>query len=158
MSQALEILLVPDVTDEVRTLIDELNEELGALYTPEQRHGLALEAIFQPHIRFYVARRDGEAVGCGGVALFDGFAEIKRLYVRAALRGQGIADAIMAHLAGEGIASGRNFLRLETGSHSHAAIRFYSRLGFGACGPFAPYAGMPAASIITSVFMEKRVP
>ena len=157
MAQALEIILVSAPNEDVRVLIDELNEELGALYTPEQRHGLALSAIFQPHIRFFVACRDGNPVGCGGVAMFDGFAEVKRLYVRAALRGQGIADAFMAHLAAEAISAGRGLLRLETGSHSHAAIRFYDRLGFCYCDPFAPYAAMPPASIVTSVFMEKRV-
>ena len=121
MTGALEVRLVPHPTEEVRALIGELNEELDALYTPEQRHGLALDAIFQPHIRFFVALRSGKAAGCGGVAFFDGFAEVKRLYVRPGLRGQGIADAIMAHLTAETISSGRKLLRLETGSHSHAA-------------------------------------
>lgn len=157
MTEALEIRLVPQATEEIRILIGELNDELEALYTPEQRHGLALDAIFQPHIRFFVARRNGQPAGCGGVAFLDGFAEVKRLYVREALRGQGIADAIMAHLAVETVASGRTLLRLETGSHSLAAIRFYDRLGFRYCDAFAPYAAMPPASIITSVFMEKTV-
>ena len=157
MPQALEILLLPAPTDEIRTLIGELNDELEALYPPEQRHGLALDAHFHPHIRFFIARHNGQAAGCGGVALFDGFAEVKRLYVRQPLRGQGIADALMAHLAVETVASGRKLLRLETGSHSHAAIRFYDRLGFRYCDAFAPYAAMPPASIITSVFMEKAV-
>ncbi len=68
MTQALDIRLVPEATDEIRTLIGELNAELETLYTPEQRHGLALDAIFQPHIRFFVARRSGKPAGCGGVA------------------------------------------------------------------------------------------
>ena len=38
------------VTDEVRSLIGALDRELAAEYSPEQRHGLALEAIFQSHI------------------------------------------------------------------------------------------------------------
>ena len=55
---------------------------------------VALDAIFQPHVRFFVARLDGEAVGCGGVALFEGFAEVKRMYVREAARGRGVARVI----------------------------------------------------------------
>jgi putative acetyltransferase len=157
MTGGLDIRLVPSATEEVRILIGALNDELDTLYTPEQRHGLALEAIFRPHIRFFVAWRNGEAAGCGGVAFFDGFAEIKRLYVRPGLRGQGIADAIMARLAAETIASGRALLRLETGSHSHAAIRLYDRLGFRYCDAFAPYAAMPPGSTVTSVFMERRL-
>ena len=153
----LEVVLVPRADDDVAALIGELNDELGALYTPEQRHGLALDAIFQPHIRFFVVRREDRAVGCGGVAFLDGFAELKRMYVRPELRGQGVADALIVRLAAEALASGRDLLRLETGSHSLAAIRFYDRLGFRYCDAFAPYAAMPPASIITSVFMEKRL-
>src|SRR6185369_4531046 len=69
-------------TGVVRALVAELDAELGGLYAPEQRHGLALHTIFQSHIRFFVVRLDGEPAGCGGVALFSDFAEIKRMYVR----------------------------------------------------------------------------
>jgi hypothetical protein len=62
-------------TDEVRELIGELEAVLSAEYPPEQRHGLKLEAIFEPHIRFFLARLNGHAIGCGGVALFADFAE-----------------------------------------------------------------------------------
>jgi hypothetical protein len=37
---------------------------------------LDIDAIFQPHIRFFLARLGGEAVGCGGVAFFRDFAEV----------------------------------------------------------------------------------
>ena len=84
---------VSGATDEVRALIAELDETLSAEYPPEQRHGLALDAIFQPHLRFFLARLDGEAVGCGGVALFADFAEVKRMYVRDPARGKGVAPA-----------------------------------------------------------------
>src|SRR5215470_16260994 len=86
---------------EVRALVAELEEVLAAEYPPEQRHGLPIEAIFQPHIRFFVARLDGRAVGCGGVALFGGFAEVKRMYVRPEARGRGVADAVLARIEAE---------------------------------------------------------
>jgi GNAT superfamily N-acetyltransferase len=94
----MEILSVAAPTDDVRQLIGELDAELGGLYAPEQRHGLALDAIFQPHIRFFIAVRDGKPLGCGGVALFSDFAEIKRMYVRAHARRTGVADAVMTRL------------------------------------------------------------
>ncbi len=65
----------PAPTDDVRILVEELDRELSQHYPPEQRHGLALDAIFQPHIRFFVAWLNGQAVGCGGVALFPDFAD-----------------------------------------------------------------------------------
>jgi hypothetical protein len=43
-----------------------------------QRHGLSIEQLFEPHVRFFVARLDGLAVGCGGVAFFNDYAEVKR--------------------------------------------------------------------------------
>jgi putative acetyltransferase len=144
-------------TAEVAALIGELNAEMGALYTAEQQHGLALEAIFQPHIRFFLAWRGGEPVGCGGVGFFDGFAELKRMYVRPRARGQGVADALVARLEAESAAAGHDLLRLETGSRSLAAIRFYRRAGFHPCAAFPPYGSMPPAAIATSVFMEKRL-
>jgi putative acetyltransferase len=153
----IDVTLISAPDADVRTLIGELNDELGALYSPEQRHGLDLDAIFQPHIRFFVARRGGVALGCGGVALLDGFAEIKRMYVRQSARGQGLADAVMDRLTAETALSGRSLLRLETGVYSGAAIAFYRRSGFAACGAFGPYSAMPAQAVVTSVFMEKPI-
>jgi ribosomal protein S18 acetylase RimI-like enzyme len=154
----IEITAVSSPTDDLRLLVGELNDELGALYSAEQRHGLALDALFQPHIRFFVARADGRPAGCGGVALFEGFAEIKRMYVRAELRGQGIADAIMARLMAETAQAGQTLLKLETGVYSGAAIQFYRRCGFVVCGAYEPYSSMAPQAIVTSVFMEKTIP
>ena len=70
---------VPAPTREVEELPTELDEILGAAYAPEQRHALSIDRLFQPDIRFYLARLDGEVMGCGGVALFDGYAEVKRM-------------------------------------------------------------------------------
>ncbi|HWC63743.1 MAG TPA: GNAT family N-acetyltransferase, partial [Rhizomicrobium sp.] len=144
-------------TPEIRALIAELDAELSAHYAAEQRHGLSLDALFEPHIRFFVAWADGKAQGCGGVALFPGFAELKRMYVRPAARGGGIADAILERLSQEASAAGLDLLRLETGTMQQRAIRFYERCGFKTCGSFPPYAAMAPYAIATSVFMEKRI-
>src|SRR5882757_6983874 len=144
-------------TDEVRLLIGELETVLAAEYPPEQRHGLALDAIFQPHIRFFLARRRGAAVGCGGVALFPDFAEVKRMYVRDTARRQGVADAILARIEEEARSVGVSLLRLETGERQVAAMRLYARAGFRECPAFGAYALMTPQSIATRVFFEKRV-
>jgi putative acetyltransferase len=154
---AIQIELAPGPTEEVRALVGELNQTLAAEYPPEQRHGLALDAIFQPHIRFFLARLDGEAVGCGGVALFDNFAEVKRMYVREAARGHGVAQALLAHLEAETRAAGLTSLYLETGDQQQAAMRLYTRAGFRHCSAFGDYAAMPPTAIVASVFFEKRL-
>jgi len=144
-------------TDPVRLLVGELEAELSQHYPPAQRHGLKLDAIFEPHIRFFTAELDQQPVGCGGIALFADFAELKRMYVRPAARGRGVADAILARLMEEAVVAGLPIVRLETGTGQAAAIRFYQRAGFEPCAAFAPYNSMPPGNIATSVFMEKRV-
>ncbi|MDT7951757.1 MAG: GNAT family N-acetyltransferase [Acetobacteraceae bacterium] len=144
-------------TEAARVLVGELDTVLSGAYPPEQRHGLSLDAIFQPHIHFFVAMMESEAAGCGGVALLDGFAEVKRIYVRSTWRGRGIAQAIMARLASVAIEHGYGLLRLETGDVQFEALRFYEREGFTGCGPFGAYASLPPATITTSVFMEKAL-
>ncbi len=156
----MEDLVIEEVaaaTEEVRALIGELDRVLSEGYPPEQRHALSLDAIFQPHIRFFLARLGTAAVGCGGVALFPDFAEVKRMYVREAARGRGVPEALLAGIEKEVRGAGLAVLRLETGTKQVAAIRLYSRVGFETCPPFGAYAAMPPRAIATSVFFEKRL-
>jgi putative acetyltransferase len=149
------IELAPSATDDVRALVGELDRALAAEYPPEQRHGLALDAIFQPHVRFFLARLGGAAVGCGGVALFSDFAEVKRMYVRDIARGRGVAQAMLARFEAEALDAGLALLRLETGVRQVAALRVYERAGFRRCEAFGAYAAMAPQAIATSVFFEK---
>jgi putative acetyltransferase len=154
---SLTIEHVDGPTDDVKLLIGELDAELGAAYAPENRHGLSLARIFQPGVLFFVARLEDEPVGCGGVALCDGFAEVKRMYVRPHARGRGVARAILSRLEDEARTRGQARLTLETGDAQHAAIRVYERAGFTRCTAFGPYASMSPHAIRTSVFFEKRL-
>ena len=154
----MKITLVTAPTDAVRLLIGELDAVLSAEYPPEQRHGLALNAIFARHIRFFVAELDGSPIGCGGVALFGDFAEVKRMYVRDTARGRGVAQAILARLEAEARSAGLAMLRLETGTVQHAAMRLYERAGFTVCGAFGDYLTKSASALTTSVFYEKPLP
>jgi putative acetyltransferase len=144
-------------TDDVRALVNELETELAAEYSPEQRHGLKLEAIFAPHVRFFIARLDGEPIGCGGVALFADFAEVKRMYVRNDFRGRGGAQALLARIEAEALAVGLRSLRLETGDRQVAAIRVYEAAGFRPCAAFGEYLAMAPEAVATSLFFEKQL-
>src|SRR5437762_4099103 len=105
MNIAIEHLLGP--TPDGIALIAELDEVLGAVYEPEQRHGLSIEQVFAPNVRFFVARIAEAAVGCGALALFDGYAEVKRMYTREAARGRGAGKALLARLEEEARAAGK---------------------------------------------------
>ena len=142
-------------TPELRELIGELDAVLGAAYEPHQRHGLSLDQLFEPHVRFFLARLDGAAVACGGVALFEDYAEVKRMYTRPAVRGRGIAKAVLRRLEEEARVSGKTVLRLETGHLQPEAVGLYRRAGFVSRGPFGHYAQMPARDIELSLFFEK---
>ncbi len=145
------------ITDDVRALIYELDAGLAVAYPPEQLHGLTLNSLFEPHVQFFIARIDGAAVGCGGVAFFDGFAEVKRMYVREAVRGEGVAQELLAHIERVTLDAGTKLLRLETGVRQPAAIRLYERVGFHPCAAFAPYTTMSPSAIKNSLFYEKRL-
>jgi putative acetyltransferase len=144
-------------TPEVVGLLDELNEALSEGYTADQHHGLSLEQLFQPEVRFFLARADGEAVACGGVAFLGGFAEVKRMYARPSVRGTGVARAVLQRLEDEARAGGETILRLETGIHQHEALRFYEKAGFRRRGAFGDYLNKPPHTIATSIFYEKQL-
>ena len=156
--QGLVIIPMKIATPEVKELIVELDAELSAEYAAEQRHALTLDAIFQPHIRFFLARLDDAAVGCGGVGFYAGFAEVKRMYVRPAARKSGVAQAILAHLQIAAAQAGHTLLRLETGVRQVDAMRLYARAGFQRCPAFGDYAAMAPSAIETSVFFAKCLP
>jgi putative acetyltransferase len=153
----LEVERVQAPTDEARTLVDELEAELSAHYPPENRHGYDITRLFRPNVSFFIARLDDKAVGCGGIAFEDDFAELKRMYVRPAARGRGTAQAILARLEQEARARGVTHMTLETGDAQLAAIRFYEHAGFTRCAAFGAYVTMPPASILHSLFFEKRI-
>ena len=149
--------LVPAATDDVQILIGELDRILSAEYMPEQRHGLTLEQIFKPDIRLFLARLDDLAAGCGGVAFFADFAEVKRMYVREVARGRGVAQAVLARIEKEARDAGFAVLKLETGMRQIAALRFYERAGFRQCAAFGAYATMAPEAVATSVFLQKHL-
>ena len=153
----IEIETADAPTAEIEALLEELDAALSGPYEAEQQHALALEALFQPDIRFFVARVDGQAAGCGGLALRDGYAELKRMYVRDWARGRGVSDALLARIETTARAAGLPLLRLETGTYQAAAIRFYERAGFRRRAAFGPWGTLPPRAIEMSLFYEKAL-
>jgi putative acetyltransferase len=144
-------------TPQVHALLEELDADLAGPYAADQQFALAVDDLFQPDVRFFLAWHDGMAVACGGVACYDGYAEVKRMYARPAVRGRGVAKALLARLEAEALSAGRAVLRIETGVYQHGALRFYERAGFRRRGPFGPYAALPPRAVELSVFYEKEV-
>jgi putative acetyltransferase len=148
---------VSAATDEIAELVTGLDRALAGPYLPEQHHALSFDELFAEDVRFFVARLDGRAVGCGGVAFYDGFAEVKRMFTRPDARRTGVAAALLERLEQEARGAGYSLLRLETGVHQDAALAFYERAGFERCDPFGDYLALPPRAIETSVFYEKVI-
>lgn len=125
---------------------------MQSLFPVESNHFLSVEALRRPEIRFFTATRDGRVVGCGALALRDGYGEVKSMFVDPAARGAGAGAALLARLEEEARAAGLAALMLETGDRLDAAHRLYARCGFAFRGPFGDYREDPH-----SRFMEKRL-
>lgn len=93
---------------------------------------------------FLIARRGAGAVGCGAFRPFaPGIAELKRLYVVPAARGQGIGRALVRALEAAARAAGYRAVCLETGLRQPEAIALYESLGYRPMAPYGPYADSP---------------
>ena len=137
---------------------DALDPELTALVVAQQRELAESgdEVVHPAHddVHHLVVTVDGRAVACGAwQPLEPGVAELKRMYVRPAYRGRGIARQLVVALEEEAFAAGRPVLRLETGTYLTAAIALYESSGYRRIPVYGEYAGNPF-----SVCYEKRLP
>lgn len=140
MDAALSIQPEAPDTAEATALIDGLDAHLNGLYAPENRHGLSVAALQDPSVVFLIARLDGVPVGCGAVKFVPGeYGEVKRMYVRPAWRGRGVARSLLKQLERVAREQGFRRLRLETGVHQPEAVVLYESMGFSRCGVFGPY-------------------
>jgi len=102
---------------------------------------------------YLVGYADGKPVACGALRPLDAeTAEVRRMFVTASARRQGIAKAILAELENHALASGFSALRLETGNRQQSAMALYERHGFRRIPPYGEYVGDPV-----SVCFEKRL-
>ena len=145
----------PDTADAIQ-LIDELETILSAEYPPEDRHGYSVQKLIDQGVQFYVVRHNGQAAGCGGVQIYDNdnppYGEVKRMYVRPAFRGLGLAKAILHQLGTFTRSVGVTTLRLETGTVQTAAINLYTKFGFYPVDPFGDYVATD-----NNLFFEKQI-
>jgi ribosomal protein S18 acetylase RimI-like enzyme len=125
----------------------------GELPAALQRECRNLQAVYQPPGALLVAYRNEQAAGCAGLAPGspEGTAEIKRLYVRPAHRGKGIARALMSHAHHHAAQHGISRLILDVLPARTNVITFYRRLGYTYTEPYPPES--PASMI----YMERII-
>ena len=129
----------PDAT----RLVDAMRTELAARYGDG---GLspATAREFGPPGVFLLAELDGRAVGCGAIRpRGQDEGELKRMYVDPAVRGGGVARALLAELVAHARANQMTRLLLETGTEQPEAVALYESAGWTPVPPFGHYADDP---------------
>jgi GNAT superfamily N-acetyltransferase len=132
-------------------LVTEYYEEVGVVV--RENRAQFEEQYFMDGTGLWLAWVEGDAVGCValrklGSGPVDG--EIKRMYVRRAHRGRGIAESLLGALEEYAARCGYEGLYLDTADSMKAAARFYERNSYEIC---ARYNENPQAAL----FMRKRL-
>ena len=85
-----------------------------------------------------LAHRGEALAGCGAFAATShpGVAEIKRVYVRAGYRRQGLARALTQALVAQAKECGYHKAAISTWPHNTQALALYQQLGFAPIAPF----------------------
>ena len=152
------LLIAPHspISPEGRALIAASQAAMLEVFRADEIFTMDPAELDRPHISFLVAQIDTpqgtQAVGCVAMVRCGDYAEVKRLFVEPAARGQGLARQLMAQLEDMARAEGLPTIRLETGDALRAAVALYTDMGYQVCGPFGDYAAHPA-----SLFMEKSL-
>jgi putative acetyltransferase len=138
---------------EVAALLQLSDEYMATLYPAESNHMLDIASLKRDGVAFVVARVDGRVLGCGAVVdSGKGWAEIKRMFVSPAARGQRLGRRLLQTIEAIALERGATRLRLETGVKQPEALSLYQSAGFSEIGPFGGYSLDPH-----SVFMEKSI-
>lgn len=105
-----------------------------AFFDPELDHLSRYYNIFPDKRAYFIATdTDGTVIGGVGIAEFSGFdncAEIQKLYLSDAAKGQGLGKKLMFCAEDFAVKAGYHSLYLETHTNLEAAIRLYERIGF----------------------------
>ncbi|MBW1597672.1 GNAT family N-acetyltransferase [Streptomyces sp. JJ38] len=139
---------------DARRLEAEVQQEYVLRYGDEEGDATPLDPeMFEPPRGLYLMVYDdaGVPVATGawramdrdGEGYQDGDAEIKRMYVVPAARGQGLARKILAQLEADARAAGRARMVLETGDKQPEAIALYESEGYEPCSKFGYYRNEP---------------
>lgn len=122
-------------------LVDEMTAELVILY------GLAPDARPAPltaGATHLLSRDHTGPTGCCAVQpVAPGLCELKRMFVRPAVRGTGLATRLLRHAERIARDLGATRLRLETGAKQLAAIRLYEGAGYRAIEKYPPHDSDP---------------
>ncbi|WP_245583585.1 GNAT family N-acetyltransferase [Paenibacillus assamensis] len=141
---------------DVQPTVARLDEDLLRRYPPEDIFGMDFNDPHIDEVQFVLAY-DGETpVGCGAIRpLNEEMTELKRFFVDAAYRQQGIAAKILMRL--ELLAREQKYttIRLETGDKQPESIHFYKKYGFYEIERFGPYADSDSSLCFEKILSDQ---
>lgn len=138
-----------------RELVEEYQVELGVdlCFQGFQEEMAGLPGAYSPPLGAILLLRDGTNwAGCGAIRpLSPGVCEIKRMYLRPAIRSQGFGAVLMQVLLNRAKELGHHSVRLDTLRRLTPALALYTRFGFN---EIEAYNYNPEADI---VYMERAL-
>ena len=164
--------IAPIAGEEADHLLLRSDEYMAALYPAESNHLVSSESLRSGDALFLGAftqapHEEGVAsiaashrpsvkrcIGCVAARFYreQGYAEIKRLFVDEAFRGNAIAKRLMSAVERGVVAQGVHCARLEMGIYQPEAETLYRALGYRTIPPFGDYLLDPL-----SQFLEKAL-
>jgi putative acetyltransferase len=148
-----ELVLSPADAPPAQELIRELDADIIERDPAGPIHGLHPGEHRDPRLRFYILTVAGEPVGCGALReLEPGVAELKRMYVRRRLRGQGLSRLILRGLEERALSAGIGVLRIETGPRQVEALGLYRSAGYADIPRYGEYVNSP-----DSICLQKQL-
>lgn len=140
---AISITAETPLQDDVRALVQALNDHLNPLSPPEFQFQMSVEDMANSETTLFVARDEtGRALGMGALYVHSAeLAEVKRMYTLPETRGSGIGRFLLNAIETLARETGIAMLKLETGSVAgfESAWRLYERGGFTRCPAFLNY-------------------
>ena len=146
----------PDATG----LIDQLQQEYVLRYGDVDHTPVDPAEFAPPTGNFLIGYVNQAAVACGGwraavdPELSVGDAEIKRMYVTAAMRGRGLSRPILAELERLAAENGYHRLVLETGQNQPEALALYSSAGYHRIPGFGLHRDEPLSVCMAKVLRD----
>jgi putative acetyltransferase len=125
---------LPEDFEMAKTLFNEyaqwLNIDLG--FQDFNKELAALTSMYsRPKGVLFIVHNNDEPIACVGVRPIDeNIAELKRMYVRPAYRGVGIAQDLLDASLGFAKDAGYDAIRLDTLDTMHPAMNLYEKNGF----------------------------
>jgi GNAT superfamily N-acetyltransferase len=109
----------------------ELDQRFATGYDPTRSRPAPPEDMRPPAGLFLVARRHGEALGCGGLKFHgNGRSELKRMWVAPTARGLGVGRLLLEQLEWQAAERSSTLVQLDTNHVLVEAIGMYRACGY----------------------------